>query len=227
MRSSWEGSGRREWCRQAEDKDVLLNRIFSKELFIRGIKITGRRCIRFRGGQSVVCTGIAISEDPEPAATAALSPAQSSCFVPEAKAKCSCYVTRREAQPRSASADAVAGSAGSTSETEILSQSLKEGIASAQRLFFLPPNQSGEKLQKRKYFIKLRVMTWLQSHPDNHSGHQEEDTRAQEGLGLSQVPVATVRAELEPPDLQASPLSASLSGRGNEKTSNRGLWCGW
>lgn len=97
--------------------------------------------------------------------------------------------------------DAVAGSAGSTSETEILSQLLKEVIASVQRLFFLLSNQSGEKLEKRKYFIKLSVMTWLQNHQDNHSGHQEEDTRAQEGLGLSQVRMATVSPELEPPDL--------------------------
>lgn len=81
--------------------------------------------IRFLGGQRVVSTGIVISEDPEPEATAALSPAQSSCFVPEAKAKCSGSVPRREAQPGPASADAVTGSAGSASETEILSQLLK------------------------------------------------------------------------------------------------------
>lgn len=150
----------------------------------------------------MVRAGIVISKDPEPAATAALSPAQSSCFVPEATAKGSCCVARREAQPRSAHVDAVAASAGSTSATEILSQLLEEEeIASAQRLFFLPSNQSGEKLEKRKYFIKLSVMTWLQNHQDNHSGHQEGDTRAQEGLGLSQVGMATVRPELEPADL--------------------------
>lgn len=131
----------------------------------------------------MVRTGIVISKDPEPAATAALSPVQSSCFVPEATAKGSCCVARREAQPRSARVDAVAGSAGNTSATEILSQLLEEEIASAQRLFFLPSNQSGEKLEKRKYFIKLSVMTWLQNHQDNHFGHQEGDTRAQEGLG--------------------------------------------
>lgn len=88
------------------------------------------------------------------------------CFVPEARTKCTGYLKHREARQRSASTDGIAESARKTWATEILSQLLGEVVAAAPSrvfFFFLPSNQSGEKLQERKRFIMLTETTWPQN----------------------------------------------------------------
>ena len=95
------------------------------------------------------------------------------CFIPEARTKCTCYLKHQEARQRSASTDGIAGSARNTCETEILSRLLGEVVASAPSclvFFFLPSNQRGERLQKRKRFVMLTEMTWPKSEmiPSSH-----------------------------------------------------------